>query len=537
MQFAGVLAKRFRMKMEAQPAKDSPAAHRPPRYRNVLNVFSNWTALVFAALVSFFLSPVVVSHLGNTGYGIWVLTGALTGYLGLLDVGVRGATSRYVAKLHTQANHQGASRVVSSALGIFSVGGMVAILLAALLAYFALGIFNIPAEYEAAARLVLLLTGFNVGVSLVAGVFGGVLTGLQRFDIANAIEVASTGLRALVYLAALKTGHGIVALAWINLIFAVITGLAYAGISLRFYPQLEVRSGHCNRESLRLIFSFSAYSFLLLLANRIIFFADALVIGLFLPVSMITFFAIATNLSSYARELLSGIWTTATPLASSLEAQGLHGQVGRMLLSRSRFGMLLMIPIGITFVVRGHSFIGMWMGAEYAHPSGLVLQILTVGLVMASGNMIANATMLGISKHKAVVPAALGEAVCNLALSVALIRPYGIYGVAWGTTLPSLLVSLLFWPWYVRRTLQIPVRSYVMAVWGRPFLAAAPFALATFLVEKYWTASHLLLFFVQVAMVLPLALAGFWYVCFTRTERQEYAAHYLQPMKKVLRLA
>jgi O-antigen/teichoic acid export membrane protein len=525
------------MTIEAQPAAPTPAPAGRLRYRNVLNVFSNWTAFAFAALVSFFLSPVVVNHLGNTGYGIWVLTGTLTGYLGLLDVGVRGATSRYVAKLHTQADHAGASRVVSSALGIFCVGGVVAIAMAVVLAYSVLGVFHIPAEYAAAARLVLLLTGFNVAASLIAGVFGGVLTGLQRFDIVNAIEVASTGLRALAFLAALKAGQGIVALGWINLIFAVLTAVAYASIALRFYPKLEVRPRHCNRASLRLIFSFSAYFFLLLLANRIIFLADALVIGLFLPVSLITFFAIASNLINYARTFLSGIWTTTTPLASSLEAQGAHEQVGRMLLSRSRFGMLLMIPIGITFVVRGHSFIGMWMGAEYAHPSGLVLQILTVGLVVASGNMIANATMLGISKHKAVVPAALGEAVCNLALSVALIRPYGIYGVAWGTTLPSLLVSVLFWPWYVRRTLQIPMRSYVMAVWGRPFLAAAPYALATYLVEKYWTASHLLLFFVQVAVVLPLVLAGFWYVCFTRGERQEYSTHYLQPMLKALRLA
>jgi O-antigen/teichoic acid export membrane protein len=524
------------MNVEAQPAKDSGAGSRPHKYRNALNVFSNWTAFAFAAVVTFFLSPVAVSHLGNTGYGTWVLSGTLTGYLGLLDVGVRGATSRYVARLHTQADHLAASRVVSSALGVFCVAGVLAIAVSALLAFTLLGLFNIPPDFQGPARIVLLLTGFNVAVSLIGGVFGGVLTGLQRFDIANAIEIASTGLRGLAFWLALIAGHGIVALGWINLIFAVLTTIAYVGIAMWRYPQLEVRVGHCNRESLRLIFSFSFYFFLLLLASRIIFFADALVIGIFLPVGLITYFAIASNLSNYARTLLSGIWTTTTPLASSLEAQGAHADVGRMLLNRSRFGMVLMIPIGVTFVLRGPSFIGMWMGPNYAYPSGLVLQILTFGLVIASGNMIANATMLGISKHKAVVPAAMAEAISNLALSVALIRPYGIYGVAWGTTIPSLVVSVLFWPWYVRRTLQIPMSSYVMSVWGRPFLAAVPFALATYLVEKYWPASQLFFFFLQVAMVLPLALVGFWFVCFTPAERREYAAHYLQPMLTALRL-
>ncbi|MBI1737752.1 MAG: polysaccharide biosynthesis C-terminal domain-containing protein [Acidobacteria bacterium] len=507
------------------------------RHRNAINVFSNWIGFGFAAVVNFFLSPVVVNHLGNTGYGVWVLTGTLTGYLGLLDLGVRGAASRYVAKLHTQSDHQGSSQVVSSALSIFAVGGVLAIVVAAILAFGVLGIFHMPAEFQSQARVVLLLTGVTVATSLVGGVFGGVLTGLQRFDISNAIEMLGVALRAVTFVLALKAGQGIVALAWLNVALSVLTGLSNLAASLHFYPQLELRMSHCTRDALRMIFSFSAYFFLLVAANRIVLFADVIVIGLFLPVSMITFFAIASNLINYGRTLLSGIWTATTPLASSLEARGAHEELTRMLLSRARFASLLMLPIGITFLLRGKSFIGLWMGASYAEPSGLVLQILTVYLLVSSGNLISNATMLGISKHKAVAPVALSEAACKLSLSVALIRPYGIYGVAWGTTIPSVIVSFFFWPWYVRRTLGIPIRSYALAVWGQPFAAAVPYALVTYLVEKYWAVSHLLLFFVQVAVVLPLALAGFWYVCFTRAERQEYAAHYLQPLIKALRLA
>lgn len=507
------------------------------RHRNAINVFSNWVGFGFAAVVNFFLSPVVVRYLGNTGYGVWVLTGTLTGYLGLLDLGVRGAASRYVAKLYTQADHKGSSQVVSSALGIFAVGGVLAIVVAAILAFGVLGIFHIPAEFQSQARIVLLLTGVSVATSLLGGVFGGVLTGLQRFDISNAIEMVGVALRAVTFVLALKAGQGIVALAWLNVALSVLTGLANLAASLHFYPQLEIRGSHCTREALRMIFSFSAYFFLLVAANRIVLFADVIVIGIFLPVSMITFFAIASNLINYARTLLSGIWTATTPLASSLEASGAQEDLRRMLLSRVRFASLLMLPIGITFLLRGRSFIGLWMGPSYAEPSGMVLQILTVYMLITSGNLISNATMLGISKHKTVAPVAMSEAFCKLALSVALIHSYGIYGVAWGTTIPSVVVGTLFWPWYVRRTLQIPLRSYALAVWGRPFFAAAPYALVTFLVEKYWLASHLALFFVQVALVLPLALAGFWFVCFTRAERQHYAELYLQPMKKALRLA
>jgi hypothetical protein len=33
------------------------------------------------------MSPFIVHHLGTSAYGMWVLVGSLTGYLGLLNLG------------------------------------------------------------------------------------------------------------------------------------------------------------------------------------------------------------------------------------------------------------------------------------------------------------------------------------------------------------------------------------------------------------------------------------------------------------------
>ena len=53
------------------------------------NVFSNWTGYLINVVVSFFISPFIVHTLGNTGYGIWVFVGSITGYLGIMDFGMR----------------------------------------------------------------------------------------------------------------------------------------------------------------------------------------------------------------------------------------------------------------------------------------------------------------------------------------------------------------------------------------------------------------------------------------------------------------
>ena len=518
---------------EVTSALDLPAPkqHLPSALRNVL---SNWAGFACSAGISFFLSPFVVHHLGNSAYGIWVLIGSLTGYLGLLNLGVRGAVTRYVARFHMESNHQEASAVTSSALVIFMAAGIFAILLSLLLAALVLPAFHIPQSYQFAARVVVILAGLNIAVSLISGVFGGVLTALHRFDLSNLIEVANSLLSALAIVLVLSAGKGLIALALVNLTFAVAAGLTYTTVAFRLYPALMIRLSHCDRAHLKMIFSFSFYVFLLHISFNLIFYTDAIVIGAFLSAGLVTFFAIAGNLMNYSRALISGISTTMTPRASALEASGGPGDVQKLLLKAVRFATLIIMPISLTFLLRGSSFIRLWMGPQYGEQSGRVLWILALALIFVASDQVAISTMLGIGKQKLLAFVVLGEAVCNLVLSIAFVRPLGIFGVAWGTALPSLVVSLLFWPWYVRSTLGIPVRSYIAFAWLRPGASAVPFGLLSYWIDRRWPAPNLFVYFLQVGAILPTVVLVAWYLCFDPSDRKIYAQRFVLPILRTI---
>src|SRR5882757_1753617 len=203
------------------------AAVPSPKGMHILrSVASNWVRYAFSVGLAFFLAPYVVWHLGGTGYGVWSLVVSLTGYLGLFDLGVRGAVTRYVARFHAQTDHTRANEVASAAMAIFLTTGGVAILVSGVLAIFVLGRLNLPIEYLPEARIVLLLVGSSVAVSLADGVYGGLLIALQRFDLSNAIEIAGSGLRAVAIVAALSHGFGLITLASIHLGYALIRLLA-----------------------------------------------------------------------------------------------------------------------------------------------------------------------------------------------------------------------------------------------------------------------------------------------------------------------
>jgi len=500
----------------------------------VRNVFSNWGSYIIAMGINFFLSPYLVHHLGNAGYGVWTVTVSLTGYLGLLDLGVRGAVTRYVAKFHTEMDHARAGNVASSAMVIFATAGLAAILVSFLLALFVVGRMKIPFEYLLAARIVLVITGLNIAVALVSGVFGGILIGLQRFDLTNSIEAGLSVLRAGAIVTALHGGRGIITLACIQLGFTMIRWAASIALVRHLYPELRLHLSEADRAGAKLIFSYSAFSFMLQASATLIYASDNVVIAAFLPVTAVAFYAIGGNLVEYSRTIISGISQVMTPLASSIEAKRDQEQLQRIVLFSSRAGSMVIIPVALTFMLRGGSFIGLWMGPQYTYLSGKVLWILSLTLPFWAANSVTCCSLMGMNKHKPLVPAFLIEGLCNLALSIFWVRGrLGIFGVAWGTVIPSVASSLLFWPWYIHRTLGIHPVKYIISAWVRPVIAILPFALGTYAVERYWPAAHLSVFFLQIALVLPLAAAGYFLVCLEQTQREDYSRKFLQSFKQV----
>src|ERR1700730_8733280 len=185
-----------------------------PRARRIAqNVLSNWVALAITTVVGFFLSPFVVHHLGNLTYGVWVIIMSLVSYMNLLDLGLRGAVTRFVSKGTAQQDHEAANQAISGALWI-RLWISLAIVAAGLVASAAFNhVFTIPVELQQTARIAVLITAVTVAINLWCGVFGGVLVALHRYDLTSSVSILQTVARAAGIVFLLRSGHGIMALA------------------------------------------------------------------------------------------------------------------------------------------------------------------------------------------------------------------------------------------------------------------------------------------------------------------------------------
>src|ERR1017187_8462940 len=94
----------------------------------IKNIVSNWCGFAVHALVTFFLTPFVLTSLGDTRYGIWALVNGLTGYYGLLDLGLRSGLTQYLTRHLANRDFRAINETVSSAMvALGACGGLIAL--------------------------------------------------------------------------------------------------------------------------------------------------------------------------------------------------------------------------------------------------------------------------------------------------------------------------------------------------------------------------------------------------------------------------
>jgi O-antigen/teichoic acid export membrane protein len=464
----------------------------------------NWLALSFSSGVAFFLSPFVVHHLGNVAYGVWTLVISLVSYMGLLDLGLRGAVVRYVSRHKAQDDHQSVNRTVSAALWLRFWISLIAVLLGLILARYTPEYLHFPTELRGPAGLAIAVAATSFGLTLLGGVFGGILAALHRFDLLGSVAISQSTVRALGVVWLLRQGHGIIALACWEFFVVLSVNLVLILLAFRNYPQLEIVLAKPAEEILNAIWGFSAYVFIIQVCVQVMYYTDNLVVAAYVSAASVTFYSIGGTLIEYIRLLTGSVVTMFLPLASKFDAEGQRQKLQKLLIKGTNAALAAALPVQVALLFRGPTFIRLWMGSQYATESGRVLQILLLGHILSVTTFTSANIAYGMGRPKPMVLWRVGEASANLALSILLVGHMGISGVAWGTTVPSLFISLFFFPRFVSKMVGLRTSTYLWRSWLPPFLGVIPFALACFITDRYWHATTLVHFFVQIVAILPI---------------------------------
>ena len=441
------------------------------RVQAVKNVSATWLGLLVHALTGFFLSPFILHKLGDQAFSLWVLVFAFTGYFGLLDLGIRSSIVRYTAKFIATDDVDQLSSYLSTSMAFYTAIAVL-VLFGTTGGYFYLHLlFRIPAEMLASARMLLLLSGAGIAITFPLTVFAGALEGLQRFSWLQLSQIGITLVRAVLILAALMSGRGLLAIGTITVAMNVLSYLIFTCMALYALP-VRLRMKHVEWGAFRGMAGYGVFAFAILAAEKLRFQSDAMVIGALVSATAITSFSIAARLVEYSSYAVRSMSQIFMPMSSQLHAAGDLARLRRTFVAGNRASAFIILPICIALVVVGKSIIEVWVGARYvASYSILVLLIVPRTLYLAQSTSIR--ILLGMGRHRVLASVLLFEGGVNLLLSVLLARRFGIIGVAWGTAIPLACTSLFFLPQHLCRVLDMPLGTFLNRAYRLPLVLGA----------------------------------------------------------------
>ncbi len=484
----------------------------------VRNILSNWGSFAIGAAIQFLMMPFLVHRLGDTQYGIWVLIISFTGFLGLFDFGVSGSVVKYVAEFRAKNDSEGLTRVCSSAYYVFLAAGVLAFAVSIVMAFGFLHHFSIPREEISDARWVTLIIGLQIGLTLPLGFFTGYMRGIQRYDHVAGISLVILFARSLFIVVLVLAGYRLIAIALVHLVSTMAAGAIRAVYVFRADPALRLRPGLITRDALATVSRYSLLIFLYFVATRFIFSAGSLVIGYYLTAAAITLYSIPQRLVD---ELHVIVMSTGVlqPAVSHLDARGQNARVQQVLVNATKYSMMVVLPVVVIYLVVGDAFISLWMGAKYGEACYGVLVVLTAAAAANVSQFTSTQILQGIARHGGTAYVTIAEAAANLALSVFLVRRYGIIGVAVGTLVPMLLSNLIAIPWYTCRVIGLSLGRFYREGLLTPCIPACLFGALLYGASRMvkmdsWT---------EFAAVLAVCLAGYvfaaWHLCMSRDER------------------
>lgn len=488
------------------------------RRRVIIGTAANFGTRAITMVTWFLLTPFLLRQLGTAHYGLWVLVGSFVAYGSLLNFGMSGALTKFVAEYQARGDLVQGRAVVATSLWLYLGLGLTALGLSVTIAPISSLLFRVRPEDQALVQMLFLVMGVNVGVSIPGAAAGSVLMGLQRYDLLNGVALAGTLLSALATVAVLLLGGGVVGMVAVNIAVTLILQLPSILLIRRIAPELGFGLRGARRDVARQVLSFSSALFISDVAGRLQTKTDELVIGALLAVSAVTPYAIARKLSEAAQLVTESFLKVLLPLASQLHAVDDRTRLRALYLTSTRLTLAIFLPIACVLVILADRVLEIWVGAEFSPYAPLVVILTLASLVNVSQWPAVN-ILKGMGKARLPALTAISNGVINVGLSLILLRSYGLIGVALGTLIPMMLECLFVLTPYTLYVTGIKPGVAVRQVLAPALLPALP-ALVVLLVLRRLLAVESLLMLVLVAGLGGLTYALGYLALSRGVERQ-----------------
>lgn len=394
---------------------------------------------MFTAVAGYLFKIYVARVLGAGALGIYALGMTIVGFFGLFNgLGLPQAAVRFVASYSATRQYDRLHVFLRRAIGLLIAANiLITGIMIAAGPWLARHFYRAP---ELSSYINLFAALAVVGVF--GAFFGQVLAGYK--DVARRTLITNflgSPLNILLGVALLAAGMGLrgyilaqVASGAVGLCLLLASAWKLTPNPARYRPR---QPPALERE----VFWFSAAVFGVSVLEFLLSQADKIVMGTFLNVQQVGIYAVAGSMVAFVPVALQSVNQIFSPTIADLHARGEHTLLHRLFQTLTKWITGLTLPLAFVMIVYSKPLMRLF-GPSFE--AGWVILILgTLGQLINAGTGSVGYLLLMSGNQRRLVRIQTIMAVFLVAATVALVRPYGIVGVAAAAALTNAITNYL----------------------------------------------------------------------------------------------
>lgn len=308
-------------------------------------------------------TPFFIKNLGAEQYGLWMLINVVVQVMNALNFGVADSTIKQVSMYNATAQKSllvnAVNKNVALSLLLFLLCAAIGTLASQAMVTF--NWFHIPAGYKTSAKLTLMLFALSTGLKFIELVFVAVFKGLQRFDIAARLTMASRLSVLISSMVVVYFGHGLLGIVLVTLGCNVLNLVLQ--VSMVYYlaniKNLVPKFAQLNAMA---IIQSNGWYWLQSVIALLGFLSDRILLGFLSDLKSVGYYSIAALIGSQIHNILLAFGGFMFPKVSAYHSlnKNLHPIYlqSRMVIAALGWGMV------IGLLLFGDVIFKAWLGAE-----------------------------------------------------------------------------------------------------------------------------------------------------------------------------
>ena len=457
-------------------------------------------------ITSLLLTPYLISVLGTTNYGLWILILSILGWFNVVDLGFPQAVQRQIVQALELKDTQRVNVVFSTSMALFAVLGLASVLIMVGLTQVP-AIFGVTGPEQITLIDILLVLSVKVLWGFLMNPFHGFFAGLLRFDIDANLSSLNAVVKALLvfwFISDLNIWGAVVA----TLAADILTNLLKVFYAKRLFPSLSFKISLIKLDEIKSLFAYSKHLVLNGIINTIGARSAPIIITKLFDLPSLAIQQISSNLVMHGQAFIGTITGVFSPIYNQMAAK--KQNMEKIFVQTTTINIFVSTILNISLLMFGKVFIVLWVGDEFAY-SYNILCFAVFATICSGFNTSANSILLAQANHKLLSAISFCIVAFNVPMSIYLGLEYGLIGIAMSGALTNLIFNIYVKMALFRHYNNYKTKAIYIRLFASIFLVYSLGLLGNYALE-YLVIDSWLTLILSGAITFPFIILVCWFL-------------------------